>query len=96
MKALLLLISLYTFIPAANLKGIKGIKGKVARHFVADKAFMSDVELEIISVESDGILIGKVVLQDGKNLGVEMLKGGLAWWDKRATPGEKALAKVEA
>ena len=126
MKALLLLASLVTVIPAASLKGkVVGVKGgnaieilsegkvigvkiygidcpsktyaagKTARHFVADQAFMNDVSLEIIGAETDGTLIGKVILADGKNLGIELLKSGMAWWDKPSSPDEADLAKVE-
>ncbi len=126
MKALLLLCSLVTVIPAANLKGkVVGVKGgssveiltegkvfdvklfgidcpaknfaqgRAARHFVADQSFMNDVQLEITGTESDGRVIGKVILADGKNLGNELVKQGLAWWDKQSTPEEAGLAKIE-
>ncbi len=126
MKALLLLASLVTVIPAANLKGkvvgvisgnsleilsegkVIGVKiygidcptktnvtGRVARHFVADHAFMNDVQLEITGAEANGELVGKVILADGKNLGIELLKQGMVWWDKQATPDETVLAKIE-
>lgn len=126
MKALMLLASLVTVIPAANLKGkVVGVKGgnsieilsegkvigvkiygidcpartnatgKAARHFVADQAFMNDVSLEITGSEADGGIIGKVILADGKNLGMELLKNGMAWWDKQSTPEEVGLAKLE-
>src|SRR4051812_29918915 len=126
MKALMLLASLVTVIPAASLKGkVVGVKGgnaieilsegkvlgvriygidcpaktfatgKAARRFVADRAFMNDVSLEINGTESDGTLIGKVILADGKNLGTELLKCGMAWWDKPSSPDEADLAKVE-
>jgi endonuclease YncB( thermonuclease family) len=126
MKALMLLCSLVTVMPAATLKakvvGIKsgasleilsggkvmGLKiqgidcadkshavGKAARHFAADNAFMNDVAVEITGTESDGTLIGKVTLPDGRDLGAELTKAGLAWWDKRNNPEAAGLAKLE-
>jgi micrococcal nuclease len=126
MKALMLLCSLVTSIPAANLKGkvvgvkngnaieilnngkVMGVKlygidcpaksyaaGKTARHFIADQAFMNDVQLEIMGTQPDGDLIGKIILADGRDLGVEMLKAGIVWWDKLNSPEEASLAKVE-
>ncbi len=126
MKSLMLLCSLISIIPAAQIKGkvvgvktgneiellsdgkildvkIFGIdgparkfaKGKEARHYIATSAFMNDVQLDIMSVESEGIFIGKVTLPNGKDLAVEMLKQGLVWWDKQNSPDEVALAKVE-
>jgi endonuclease YncB( thermonuclease family) len=126
MKTLMLLCSLITVVPAAQLKGkvvgvksgsriellsegkvlsvaISGIEsaarnfaaGKAARHFIADQAFMNDVAVEITGAESDGGLIGKVTLPGGMNLGEALIKGGLAWWDKRNSPEEKGLAALE-
>jgi endonuclease YncB( thermonuclease family) len=126
MKALMLLCSLVTAIPAATLKAkVVGIKsgaaleilaggkvtalkiggidcadrshgsGKAARRFVADNAFMSDVAVEITGAESDGTLIGKVILPDGRDLAAELMKAGLAWWDKRNHPEETGLAQLE-
>ncbi|GEM_PF-3132010 len=126
MKALMLLCSLISVVPAAHLNGkvvgvksgasleilsegkVIGIKvagidcpaknftaGKAARHYVADKAFMNDVDVEITGTESDGNLIGKVTLPGGMNLGAELVKDGLAWWDKQNSPEEKGLAMME-
>ena len=126
MKALMLLCSLVTVIPAAQLQGkVVGVKsgntleirqdgkvmevriygiespaknvpmGRNARRFMADQVFMADVELEVVATEADGRLVGKVTLSDGKSLGVEMLRTGMAWWDKQNSPAETALAKVE-
>jgi endonuclease YncB( thermonuclease family) len=126
MKALMLLCSLVTVIPAATLKGkVVGIKtgssleilsggkvmdlqlqgiecarkghsiGKAARHFVADNAFMKEVSVEITGTESNGTLIGKLKLADGRDLGAELTKLGLAWWDKRNDPDAAGMAKLE-
>jgi micrococcal nuclease len=126
MKALMLLASLITVVPAAHLKGkVVGVEsgasveilsegkvirlrlagidcpakayaaGKAARRFVAERAFMNDVGVEITGTESDGYLIGRVLLPGGMNLGAELVKGGLAWWDMRKSPEEKGLAALE-
>jgi endonuclease YncB( thermonuclease family) len=126
MKALMLLCSLATAIPAATLNAkVVGIKtgaylellsqgkvmdlklkgigcarkghsaGKAARSFVADNAFMSEVSVEITGTESDGTLIGKLSLADGRDLGAELIKLGLAWWDKRNDPAAVGLAQLE-
>ena len=42
-----------------------------------------------------GHLTGKVVLPDGRNLSRELVKVGLAWWD-RDYPDETELAELEA
>ncbi|MDB5049706.1 MAG: hypothetical protein JWO30_2777 [Fibrobacteres bacterium] len=126
MKTLMLLCSLITVIPAAELKGkVVGVKsgnlleilqdgkvftlriqgidcpaktfaaGKAARHYLADNAFMNDVRVEITGTESDGTFIGKVSLPNSTNLGVELVKNGLAWWDKQNSPDDVGLAKLE-
>lgn len=69
--------------------------GKASRRFVADLVFMADVTLEITAAESDGSFLGKVVLADGKDLGAEMIKSGMAWWNAQANPEESGLARLE-
>lgn len=69
--------------------------GKAARNFVADHAFMKTVTVEITGTESDGTLIGKLTLSDGRDLGAELTQLGLAWWDKRNDPDAAGLAKSE-
>lgn len=126
MKALMLLCSLVTALPAATLKAkVVGVKtgasleildggkvtalkvmgidcadrthaaGKAARRFAADEAFMNEVTIEITGTESDGALVGKVSLPDGRDLGSELAKAGLAWWDKRNHPDDVGMAKLE-
>ncbi len=126
MKTLMLLCSLITVIPAANLNGkVVGVKngaaleilsagkvmdvriqgidcadrktvaGKAARHYIADNAFMNDVSVEITGTESDGTLIGKVKLDNGLDIGMEMTKAGLVWWDKLNNPEDVAMANLE-
>ncbi len=126
MKALMLLCSLATVIPAATLNvkvvGIKtgstlevlsggkvmdlklqGIEcprkahsmGKAARRFVAENAFLNNVSVEITGTESDGTLLGRLRLADGRDLGAELTKLGLAWWDKRNDPEALGLARLE-
>jgi endonuclease YncB( thermonuclease family) len=70
--------------------------GKAARRFAADNAFMSDVAVEITGTRSDGSLVGKVVLADGRDLGAELTRQGLAWWDQRNHPDAPDLARLEA
>lgn len=125
MKTLMLLCSLFSFIPAAEWKaqvvGVKGgaaleilrdgkiyeVKvygvsclakdetlGKAARKFSA-QAFMTEVSVDIVSAEANGAFIAKVKLADGRNLSAELIKTGLAWWDKHGSPEEKELAKME-
>lgn len=109
MKTLMLLCSLFTVVPAATLNGkVLGVKihgidceaktfaaGKAARRYIADQAFMNDVKVEITGTESDGNLVGKVILGDGTDLGVDLIKGGLVWWDKQKMPDEAGLAESE-
>lgn len=69
--------------------------GKDSRRFLAGMAFMADVDFEILSAASDGTFIGKAVLAGGKDLGAEMIKGGMAWWNSRTAPGDSGLARLE-
>jgi endonuclease YncB( thermonuclease family) len=38
---------------------------------------------------------GIIILDSGLNLSHELLKAGLAWWDRRAAPGNDSLWKLE-
>ena len=43
----------------------------------------------------DGVLVGRVTLEDGRVLNEEVLKRGLAWWDRRKWPKRTDLAECE-
>src|SRR5262249_47321577 len=44
-----------------------------------------------------GRLVGDVLLPDGRNLGQELVRAGLAWWYRQyAPPKETALVQLEA
>jgi hypothetical protein len=81
MKPLMLLCSLISVIPAAELSGkVVGVKSGNA------------IEVDITGTESDGTLIGAITLPNGTNLGAELIKGGLrkywpsARWRTRTGP----------
>ena len=69
--------------------------GKTARRFTAGLAFMADAQVEVVATESDGLLVARVVLAGERDLAKELVKNGMCWWDKQATPGEVALGKLE-
>lgn len=69
--------------------------GKAARRFAAEQAFMNDVAVEITGTEPDGTWIGKVSLADGRDLGAELTKAGLAWRDMQDNPEDTGLAGLE-
>lgn len=69
--------------------------GKAARQYVAEKACMGDVQIEIAGLEPDGSPSGRIWLADGSNLGELLVKVGLAWWDRALAPHEEGLARLE-
>ncbi len=70
-------------------------KGMATRHFVVEKTFMNDIAVELLGAESDGTLIGNIILADGSNLNQTLIRKGLAWWDKQTSSGESNLAVLE-
>jgi endonuclease YncB( thermonuclease family) len=74
--------------------GKHSVAGKAARRYAADLAFLSDIKAVITGAESAGAFIGIITLPDGKSLGAELIRKGLARCDKRGL--ETGLAKLES
>jgi micrococcal nuclease len=59
--------------------------GKQAKQAVAAYMGNRDVVVRGLTRDKQGRLSGEVLLQDGRNVGHELLKEGLAWWQRSAS-----------
>jgi len=42
-----------------------------------------------------GRLIARIVLDDGRDLGLSLVEAGLAWWAPKAAPDDESLEKAQ-
>jgi micrococcal nuclease len=69
--------------------------GAEAQAFVASLALGKRAQVTLTKAGESGILTGRVSLPSGFNLSHELLKAGLAWWDRNAAPSNDSLWKLE-
>jgi len=67
--------------------------GKEAKDFTSSKIFKKKVTVHIKSYDSIGRVVGRVLIDD-KNLSLELIKAGLAWYDKQHG-SDKTLKKAQ-
>jgi len=68
--------------------------GKQAKHATAAYVGNRDVVVRGLSRDKQGRISAEVLLNDGRSLGRELLKEGLAWW-KRSPSGDARLEVLE-
>lgn len=68
--------------------------GKQAKHATA--AYVGNREVVVRSLKRDrhGRTTAEILLQDGRNIGRELVKEGLAWWG-RSGSGDRSLGELE-
>jgi len=57
--------------------------GQRAKQFVSDLVFGKDVTVRPVTKDRYGRTVAEVILDDGRSLGEELVRAGLAWWYKR-------------
>jgi endonuclease YncB( thermonuclease family) len=68
--------------------------GKEAKQAIAAYVGNRDVVVQGLTRDKQGRVSAEVLLQDGRNVGRELLREGLAWW-QRAASGDASLEEVE-
>jgi micrococcal nuclease len=68
---------------------------QMSKNYLGELCFGKEVRLEKTDKDRNGRLVGKTFLKDGRELGMEMLKAGMAWHFKRYDKS-KAYAVAEA
>jgi micrococcal nuclease len=59
--------------------------GKQAKHAIASYVGNRDVVVRGLTRDKQGRVSAEVLLDDGRNVGHELLKEGLAWWQRSAS-----------
>ena len=59
--------------------------GKQAKHAIAAYVGNREVVVRALKRDRDGRATAEILLQDGRNVGHELLKEGLAWWQRSAS-----------
>jgi endonuclease YncB( thermonuclease family) len=59
--------------------------GKQAKHAIAAYVGNREVVVRALKRDRDGRASAEILLQDGRNVGHELLKEGLAWWQRSAS-----------
>lgn len=62
---------------------LKQMHGREARDFLGGRITGRSVQVEIVKMDRYGRYVGKVMLDDGADVGLEMIQAGLAWWYQR-------------
>jgi micrococcal nuclease len=70
--------------------------GTQARKLTGDLVFQRDVTIVVHTTDRYGRLVGEVLLPDGRSLGQELVRAGLAWWYRQYAHKDTALAQLEA
>jgi endonuclease YncB( thermonuclease family) len=68
--------------------------GKQAKHVTAAYVANRDVVVRGLARDKQGRISAEVLLHDGRNVGHELLKEGLAWW-QTSGPGDRSLENLE-
>jgi len=53
------------------------------------------VKVHAIDLDRHKRLVAKITTPDGQDLGLELIRAGLAWWYERYSPNETAYEKAQ-
>lgn len=59
--------------------------------FTRKRALNKEVDAEILCTDNQGVVVAKVTLPEGEDLGNALLLAGLAWWDSENVPEDRVL-----
>ena len=68
--------------------------GKQAKHATAAYVGNREIVVQALTRDKQGRVSAEVLLRDGRNVGRELLKEGLAWW-QRSDSGDRSLELLE-
>ena len=68
--------------------------GGQAKRFTSFMIQNKDVTVRVVGKDQNGSTIGDVLLQDGQELNKELVKEGLAWWDRKPSTNQ-SLGQLE-
>jgi micrococcal nuclease len=70
--------------------------GQRAKQAASEMAFGKDVTIRASGQDRYGRTVAEVILPDGRNLGREMVRAGMAWRYVKYAPNDGTLARLEA
>jgi micrococcal nuclease len=70
--------------------------GARARQLIGELAFYKTVQVELRDRDRYGRTLGRVRLPDGKDLGAEMIRAGVAWSYEGSGPGGQAYSRMQS
>ncbi len=68
--------------------------GGQAKRFTSFMVQNKDVTVRVVGKDQNGSTIGDVILRDGQELNKELVKEGLAWWDRKQSTNQ-SLGQLE-
>lgn len=69
--------------------------GTAARRFTDELAYGKTVNVQVVNTDRYGRSVSEVILPGGRNLNLELVKAGLAWWYRYHAPSDKRLEGAE-
>jgi micrococcal nuclease len=69
--------------------------GKRAKQAVADLAYGKDVTIQPHGHDKYGRILADVLLSDGTNVNLSLVKDGWCWWYRKYAPGDTVLEGIE-
>src|SRR5262249_3053400 len=69
--------------------------GTRAKQFTSDLTFGKVVRVEPTDRDQYGRIVADMILPDGRNLNLELVRAGLAWWYRRYAPRDGVLEQLE-
>ena len=69
--------------------------GTTARYFTSTLVLGRQVLVNVFGADAEGRPLGEVALADGTRLNHELLRSGLAWWNRQSAPNNDSLWKLE-
>jgi len=69
--------------------------GGQAKRFTSFMIQGKDVTVRVVGKDQNGSTVGNVILRDGQDLNRELIKEGLAWWDRKPSPTNEGLGQLE-
>jgi len=68
---------------------------KFAKRHTYELIFGTPVRVEPVSIGKNGVVLGRVRTLRGHSLSESLVKEGFAWWDRRSSPEDRRLEKLE-
>jgi len=69
--------------------------GRRAKQFTSQRVFGKQVTVKTYGLDKGRRTMGEVILPGGMSLNSELVKAGLAWWNRKSAPHDETLKRLE-